>query len=140
MLIPWLEVAANATNAVSIGPAARNSVHTWWTGIIGCALFGALFTRNQLYADALLQAFFVATSCYGWWHWTERRAGRLLAVTRAAPRVLGLAFLAAVCVALGYGYVLRRFTNAFAPFADSLVLTMSVLAQFLLMGRRIETW
>ncbi len=140
MVISWLEVAANSVNAASIGFAARNSVHTWWTGIIGCALFGGLFICNQLYADALLQLFFVATSGYGWWHWTERRNARVLPVTRAAPSVLGMAGVTAICVALGYGYLLRRFTNAYAPIADSFVLTMSILAQLLLMGRRIETW
>jgi hypothetical protein len=33
-----LEISANAVNALSILLAGRNSVHTWWTGIIGCAL------------------------------------------------------------------------------------------------------
>lgn len=32
------------------------------------------------------------------------------------------------------------FTNAWAPWLDSLILTFSVLAQFMLMGRRIENW
>lgn len=33
------ELAANAFNAVSIVLAGRNSVHTWWTGIVCCVLF-----------------------------------------------------------------------------------------------------
>ncbi len=47
---------------------------------------------------------------------------------------------AAILVALAYGWVLARFTDAWQPFADSLVLTGSVLAQLLLMARRVETW
>jgi nicotinamide mononucleotide transporter len=38
-----LEIAANVTVAASILLAGRNSVHTWWTGIIGCSLFGLVF-------------------------------------------------------------------------------------------------
>ncbi|MES2570562.1 MAG: nicotinamide riboside transporter PnuC, partial [Verrucomicrobiota bacterium] len=38
-----MEIAANFFNAVSILLAGRNSVHTWWTGIIGCLLFGWVF-------------------------------------------------------------------------------------------------
>ena len=38
-----LELAANAVTATSIFLAARNNEHTWWTGIIGCTLFGMLF-------------------------------------------------------------------------------------------------
>jgi len=64
-----LEIAANAIMAGSIWLAARNSVHTWPTGVIGCALFWLVFFRNQLYADAALQVFFIATSLIGWWQW-----------------------------------------------------------------------
>jgi nicotinamide mononucleotide transporter len=139
-MIPWFEVSANAVNAVSIGLAARNSVHTWWSGIIGCLLFGLLFFGTQLYADALLQVFFIITSAYGWWRWLKGRDGGELPVTRTAPKSLLLAFLSAVGVALSYGYLLRRFTDAYAPFVDSLVLTLSVVAQLLLMNRRYDAW
>ena len=65
----WLEVAANLMASLSILLAARNSVHTWWTGIVGCSLFALLFWRTQLYADVLLQVFFVTASIVGWWSW-----------------------------------------------------------------------
>lgn len=51
-----------------------------------------------------------------------------------------LLLLCAVVVAGGYGFLLHTFTNAWAPWLDSLILTFSVLAQFMLMGRRIENW
>lgn len=47
---------------------------------------------------------------------------------------------AAVCVAVGYGWLLHRFTDAYAPFLDSVVLAFSVLGQLLLMRRRYESW
>jgi nicotinamide mononucleotide transporter len=49
MMTGGLEISANAVNALSILLAARNSVHTWWTGILGCALFGAVFFLSRLY-------------------------------------------------------------------------------------------
>lgn len=135
-----LEVAANAINALSIVLAGRNSAHTWWTGILGCALFGALFFQARLYADSTLQVFFIGTSAAGWWAWLRGSSGAALPIRRTMPRsFLGLG-AAAVLVALAYGWVLDRHTDAWAPFVDSLVLTGSVLAQLLLMARRIETW
>jgi nicotinamide mononucleotide transporter len=65
MMASGLEIGANAVNALSIVLAARNSVHTWWTGIVGCALFGAVFFLSRLYADTLLQVFFIGTSAVG---------------------------------------------------------------------------
>lgn len=136
-----LEIAANAVNALAIVLAGRNSVHTWWTGIVGSVLFGILFFSTQLYADATLQVFFLITSAVGWHAWVRGGAGaKPLAIARASRRLLIGALLAAVAVTAGYGWVLHHFTNAFAPYFDSAVLAFSVVAQLLLMARRLETW
>jgi nicotinamide mononucleotide transporter len=134
------EIAANALNAVSILLAGRNSVHTWWTGILGCLLFGAVFFGARLYADVTLQAFFVVTSAAGWWTWLHSRPGGQFPVRRTSPAVVAGLLVSAGVVAAGYGWVLHRFTDAYAPFLDSVVLAFSVLGQFLLMGRRYESW
>jgi nicotinamide mononucleotide transporter len=140
-MISGLEIGANAVNALSILLAARNSVHTWWVGIIGCALFGVLFFMSRLYADTLLQVLFIATSAVGWWQWRSGGSnGGTLPVTRISwPRML-LVIAVATVVAAGYGYLLWRFTDAFAPFIDSLILTLSIAAQILLMDRKYESW
>jgi nicotinamide mononucleotide transporter len=135
-----LELAANLVMATSILLAARNSVHTWWTGMIGCVLFALLFQDAQLYADVALQGFFILTSGYGWWLWVRGENGTILPVRHAPLRVLAAASLVALVCCLAYGALLHRFTDAYAPFADSAVLAFSVLAQWLLMQRRIETW
>lgn len=133
-----LEMAANAAATLSIGLAAFNHVLTWPVGIAGCVLFAFVFHGSQLYADALLQLFFIATSAAGWWLWRRGRAEA--PVSRSAPRSLVLMAGAAVAVTAAYGLLLHRFTDAYAPFADSAVLAFSVVAQLLLMRRRLETW
>jgi nicotinamide mononucleotide transporter len=134
------EIAANAFVAASIFLAGRNSVHTWWTGIVGCAIFGVVFFRTQLYADVTLQVFFIAASVLGWWRWRHGASGRELPVRWSSPSlVVGSTALAAF-VAIGYAWLLRRFTDAYAPLADSIVLTFSVLGQVLMVERRVENW
>jgi nicotinamide mononucleotide transporter len=135
-----LEIAANAFNAGSIVLAGRNSTHTWWTGIVGCMLFASVFFQSRLYADVTLQVFFVVTSIIGWWHWSGGHTGAELAVRRVPPSWAAVLAVAAAVVAFCYGWMLQRFTNAAAPFLDSVVLAFSVLGQFLLMGRRYENW
>ncbi|QDQ29280.1 nicotinamide mononucleotide transporter [Chitinimonas arctica] len=134
------ELAADITYGLSVWLAARNSVHTWWTGIVGCALFAWVFFHTQLYADVTLQGFYIVTSLMGWWHWLHGKNGGQLPVRRTDRWTCVLATVAALLVAAGYGALLHRFTNAYAPFVDSLVLTFSVLGQLLLMGRRVENW
>jgi nicotinamide mononucleotide transporter len=135
-----LELAANAFTAVAIVLAGRNSVHTWWTGIVGCALFAALFAQSRLYADVLLQVFFIGTGVYGWWRWLRGPGGAPLPITHATMRSLLLAVPLGLGATVAYGALLNLYTNAYAPFVDSAVLVFSVIGQFLMMQRRVENW
>jgi nicotinamide mononucleotide transporter len=137
--VSW-EIAANGFNAASILLAGRNSAHTWWTGIVGCLLFALVFFNARLFADLTLQTFFIITSILGWWNWLNGRRGAELPIRRTHLPILMPQIVGGIAVALGYGWLLRRFTNAYAPFLDSFILAFSVLGQFLLMGRRLENW
>ncbi len=139
-MISPLEIAANMTVAASIILAGRNSIHTWWLGIIACALFGVLFFQARLYADVMLQAFFVGTSVIGWWQWLHGDHGGPLVIRRTRLATLAGLALIAVAATAGYGALLHHYTDAYAPFMDSAVLVLSVIAQLLLMQRRLEAW
>lgn len=141
--ISYLEWSANIMTAVCIFLAGRNNIHTWWTGIIACALFGALFYEAKLYADVTLQGFFIVTGIIGWLGWLKRKAGEKvveLPVTYATKRTTAIMLGTAVVTAALYGALLYHFTDAYAPWIDSLVLTLSVVGQLLLMRRNVQTW
>lgn len=136
-----LEVAANGMATVSILLAGRNSLHTWWTGIAGCVLFAILFEQARLYADASLQVFFIVASLVGWWHWLHGGRDRQpLPIRRTSKPALLLSAAAGAAAAIGYGALLHAWTDAYAPFLDSMVLSFSVLAQVLMIQRRLESW
>lgn len=139
-MIGPLEIAANLFTAVAIVLAGRNNVHTWWTGIVGCTLFGLLFAQNRLYADVVLQGFFVATGMLGWWKWLRGNHGEPLPITHATVRNLLWTVPLGVGATAAYGALLHLYTNAYAPFFDSAVLVFSVIGQVLMMQRRVENW
>jgi nicotinamide mononucleotide transporter len=134
------ELAANAFVAAAIFLAARNSIHTWWCGIVGCAIFVWVFYEVKLYADVTLQGFFIITSVVGWYRWLHGHAGEALPVRFSRPSHLALWTVMALAAAGGYGWLLHRFTDAYAPFLDSILLVFSILGQFLMMERRVENW
>lgn len=136
-----LEIAANAVVTTAIILAGRNNIHSWWIGIIGSLLFGALFYSVQLYADVTLQIFFVITGIIGWVRWARGGDdGAALPISKSSPLLLALAALVGLIVAIAYGVILDRYTDAYAPFWDSIILVASVIAQFLLMNRKLENW
>jgi nicotinamide mononucleotide transporter len=148
-----LELSANVMTAVCIFLAGRNNVHTWWTGIVACVLFMVVFFNAHLYADVTLQLFFIATGVIGWWNWAISRkfdsfkneksielAPTPLPITWASKSTMYKMSGIAILVAIGYGFLLHKFTNAYAPWIDSTVLTFSVVGQLLLMRRNIQNW
>ncbi|MFL6656556.1 MAG: nicotinamide riboside transporter PnuC [Massilia sp.] len=139
-MIGPLEISANVVTAVAIFLAGRNNIHTWWTGILGCSLFGVLFYQSNLYADVLLQLFFVVSSAVGWWQWLRGAKGEALPISHARFSTLLMIVPAGAAATAAYGALLHYYTNAYAPFLDSTVLVFSVVAQFLLMQRRVDNW
>jgi nicotinamide mononucleotide transporter len=139
-MIGPLELSANGATAVAILLAGRNNIHTWWIGMVGCTLFAVLFYQTNLYADVLLQLFFIVSSAIGWYQWRRGRAGTVLPVTHASLARLALIVPAGLAVTAAYGALLHYSTNAYAPFLDSAVLVFSIVAQFLMMQRRVENW
>jgi nicotinamide mononucleotide transporter len=152
-----LEFSANVFNLLSVWFSARNSVHTWWSGIVGCTLYGFMFFETRLYADVTLQIFFIGSCIAGWWNWKRggARGGQAivtpdgggtavapaeLPIARVAPATAALFLVVAIAAALGYGWLLERLTNAANPFIDSSVLALSILAQLLMVGRKLESW
>lgn len=139
-MIGPLEIGANVFTALAIFLAGRNSVHTWWTGIVGCGLFALLFFQSNLYADVLLQGFFVVTSVIGWWKWTRGAGGAPLPISHANFASLLWTVPVGLAATAAYGAMLNFYTSAYAPFVDSAVLVFSVIGQVLLLQRRIENW
>lgn len=138
-MITPLEAAANAVMALSIVLAGRNNVHSWWLGVIGCSMFAALFYTSRLYADVALQGFFIVTCLIGWRQWVGG-AGGALPISKARPLLVGSMAVAGLAATAAYGLMLQLYTDAYAPFIDSAVLMFSIIAQLLLMGRRVQTW
>lgn len=135
------ELLGNITTCLSIILAARNHILTWSTGIVGSIFFAVMFYQAKLYADVSLQFFFIVTSIWGWVNWSRPEQGeKEKKITKTSARWLSFfVFAGALCTAL-YGWILHSVTDASFPFIDSIILMGSIIAQFLLMERKLENW
>lgn len=86
-----------------------------------------VFFDAKLCADVTLQTFFTVTSVVGWWRWCQPGSVVELPIRRTRASQMGLLAATGVVVGLGYGWLLHRFTDAFVPVLDSVVLVFSVL-------------
>jgi nicotinamide mononucleotide transporter len=82
--ILWREVVGNGFGFASAIGGMRRRVWAWPVGIVGNALlftvfFGVAFNNPQhvtLLGQAGRQVFFIITSIYGWWRWSQVRNAR----------------------------------------------------------------
>jgi nicotinamide mononucleotide transporter len=138
----WLEVLAFVLAVAMVVYNIRVDPIAWPLAIISSLLYFALFWKSRLYGEASLQIFFATIAVWGWWQWLRGRQddGALLRVRPLPPR-MRWALLATFVVAwVTMGAFLKSFTDTDVPWADALPTTGSVIGQWLLGRKHVETW
>jgi nicotinamide mononucleotide transporter len=135
------EIVGVVFGLLSVLLTVRQSIWCWPTGIVSVIAYALLFYDIKLYADMLLQVFFLVTSFQGWYLWLHGGAGRSeLAITRLSrAQAIALGVGLVLCAA-AIGALFDTYTDAHIPFWDAAASSMSVLAQILLMRKKLENW
>lgn len=136
--VEWIAAACGLINVVLI---VRRSVWNYPFGFAMVVLYFFIFRDYRLYSDAALQVYYFIIQIYGVWYWLQGRAddGRVVVVPLARSRfALYLAGTAALWLVIAA--LMARYTDAAAPYQDAAVASLSVLAQFLLSRRNLESW
>lgn len=145
--ISYIELIGTVFGLISVYYASRANVLTWPTGIFNELALFVLFFQVQLYADMLLQVFFLVVTIFGWYNW--RHTTETLPVTRMTRNMTGIYAVVLFAGTVIMGVTIQQFHRwmpgyfplpATYPFADSFVMMASILATFLLAKKRVETW
>ena len=119
----------------------KENVWNWPAGIANNIFYVVVFWRSGLYADSLLQWFYISISIYGWWNWLHGGAAHSrLRISRTSR--IGMLVYAALTASgtLLFYELLRRYTNSTVPLWDGLTTAMSLTAQYMLTRKVIENW
>ena len=145
----FIELFGVIFNALCVWLIAKKNIHTWWTGIIGSALFIVMFWECALYSDAILNGYFVITGFYGWWIWNKETTVEHVPVSWSSGKEIGMWFGIFVIASALWGFFMTKanhllpgiFTQPAAfPYMDGAILMASFVAQWLMTKRRIECW
>jgi nicotinamide mononucleotide transporter len=104
-----------------------------------------IFYDAKLYADMGLQGIFFAFSIYGWYAWTKGTQdyspdSSPLKVQQSTAKEMSIGIVTALSFALLLGYVLQNQTDADYPYIDSVLASLSLLAQLFQTRKRLENW
>lgn len=134
---PWLEVASVFTSYSCTYLCVRESRWNFPVGIVSVTLLGILFYQTKLYSSMVLSLYLVPVLIAGWIAWAKLD-GKLV-VQRSQPKVMlpaallsALTYFLVVWITEAVGGTLTQF--------DSAILVLSILAQYLLTAKVLESW
>lgn len=138
--VTWAELLGFLTGGVCVWLTVRRHVLNFPVGIANSALFLILFTTARLWADASLQVMFIVLGIAGWWQWVRSRGASPDIRVRRTPIAELAGCIAFVVTATAVLTSVLRAAHDIAPFWDALTTALSIVAQWLLNTRRLETW
>lgn len=137
----WLEILAIIFTIASVFLTNARFKSLYPVGIIGTVLFFLVFWNAKLYASAGLQVYFTIIQLYGWWFWNYGgETGTEPKIGNWSWGFVALLLIPVSLVTLGISHALNIFTDAKMAFWDTLILCLSILAQFLLDRKQQKHW
>ena len=147
-----IEIIAFCTSATSIFLASRQKVVTFMLGMANNTMFAILFYQQHLYSITALQCCYLILNIYGICKWMGlfKKDGekKQLGVSRLRVEQMGWmtgavligGVLLATLVVTMSGVMPGVFRQPQYPLLDACLTSSSVLAYFLMVGKKIEVW
>lgn len=120
--------------------AKANEIWLYPCGIISVVLSCYIFITSGLYAESLLNSYYLVMSVYGWWFWAKKKNKPPLPISRSSKKEW-ITTLRIVVIGFTLLYfLLSHFTNSTVPFWDAWVSATAWAGMWLLAKRKIENW
>jgi len=136
----WVEWTAIIFGVAEVLLARVNNILLYPAGIISTAATIILLLGPHLYADSLLNVYYLVMSIYGWWHWTRQKDAPPLPITQTTPGEWRIAAAIAVGGFVVAYIVLKHWTDSTVPAGDAWVSATAWAGTWLLTRRKVENW
>jgi nicotinamide mononucleotide transporter len=136
-LLEWASVSFSVAEVLL---AKVNNVLLYPAGIIGILLGSYILIDAGLYAETVLNGYYLIMSFYGWWFWIKKRNEPPVKISMANRRELIITLL---IVFAGWGILyllLKNFTDSTVPVWDAWVSSTAWAGMWLLARRKLENW
>jgi nicotinamide mononucleotide transporter len=135
--IQWI---ATITGVAEVLLARVNNILLYPAGIISTLLTMYILYTFGLYADSLLNGYYMVMSIYGWWYWMKKKDQPAVAISICSSGdwlTVG-AIVAGAFVVLFI--LLKKWTPSTVPVWDAWVSATAWAGMWLLARRKVENW
>jgi nicotinamide mononucleotide transporter len=136
-----IEATAVVFGLLCVWLTIKQNIWCWPTGLIQVSLFIVIFYEAKLYSDLILHVIYIFMQIYGWYYWLHGgKKQSPLQVTTLTPLLLCSWVMVCVCGTFVWGWVMGTFTDASVPYPDAFTTITSLVAQWLMARKKIESW
>lgn len=136
-----LEYIAVIFGISSVWFASRENIWVYPTGIINVGLYIFLFITAKIYAQALVQVFYMAMSIYGWYNWVHHPSSEgQSAITRLDVNGWIISIGLVIVGSILFYFLLSKYTDSPVPMLDSFTTAVFFVTMWLMAVKKIENW
>jgi nicotinamide mononucleotide transporter len=136
---PW-ELAGFLTGIVCVWQVVCRNIWNFLWGILSCACFLVLFLQQRLFGEAILQVIFIALNIHGWIGWFYQGKNQDSLKVANVSKKEGFILAVMVFPFTSALWALLTWLNGSAPIVDAWVTSLSLIAQWLLNRKFIQSW
>jgi nicotinamide mononucleotide transporter len=136
----WIEWLAVGFGVAEVLLARANKVALYPAGIISVLLSIYLFLMAGLYAESLLNGYYIIMSIYGWWYWVKKKHLPSVPITFTNKKEWRIVLSIVVAGFLILYITLQNFTPSTVPLCDAFVSATAWAGMWLLAKRKVENW
>nr|WP_294897465.1 nicotinamide riboside transporter PnuC [uncultured Pedobacter sp.] len=136
----WLEWVAVLSGVGEVLLARKNKVLLYPVGILSILASSFLLIEAKLYAETVLNLYYLVMSIYGWMIWKSRSESGASSISKSSKQEVAITLSIAI---LGWGFlylVLKHFTDSDVPIMDAFVSSTAWAGMWLLAKRKLENW
>ncbi|MDF0706257.1 MULTISPECIES: nicotinamide riboside transporter PnuC [Flagellimonas] len=135
-----LQWVGTAFGVVQVLMARQNNVHNYLFGIIAILISIWVLYQSRLYADILLNLYYLVMSIYGWFYWKMGKQQKESPISYSDGRDHGIAVGIVLGCFLIMAYWLGQHTDSDVPYWDAMVVAFAWAGMWLMAKRKIENW
>lgn len=119
----------------------KADIRAWPMSLIATTLNVSLYGLTGIYGDMNLEMIYFFSAIYGWWVWRHGTTNRdELPITSLSARQYISFTLIAIIGIYSVAQILIHFTNSQVPWWDASTTVLSLIAQWLICRKIIQTW
>ncbi|WP_442796077.1 nicotinamide riboside transporter PnuC [Pelobium manganitolerans] len=136
----WLEWFSVSFGVAEVLLARKNKVALYPVGIVSILTASFLLVEAKLYAETVLNLYYLVMSVYGWAMWKSKAQSGASEISRSTSKEKYITFSIALFGWLFLFLVLKHFTDSDVPIMDAFVSSTAWAGMWLLAKRKLENW